>query len=58
MRILVDTSVWYLALRKTSLTCAERLIRAELIELIKELGVDSIGPNRQELLSGISDEEK
>jgi predicted nucleic acid-binding protein len=58
MRVLVDTSVWSLVLRKKTLTDDEVLIRSELIELIKELRVEIIGPIRQELLSGISDEKK
>ena len=58
MRVLVDTSVWSLVLRKKTLTNDEVLIRNELIELIKELRVEIIGPIRQELLSGISDEKK
>ncbi len=58
MKILVDTSVWSLALRKKSLTDEETKIVKELKELIHELRVIIIGPIRQELLSGISDETK
>ncbi|MBL7005597.1 MAG: PIN domain-containing protein [Spirochaetia bacterium] len=58
MKILVDTSIWSLALRKKTLTHQEKKIVAELKELIHELRVVIIGPVRQELLSGISDEMK
>jgi hypothetical protein len=53
MKVLVDTSVWSLALRKKQLN--DPAILTELKELIKELRVVIIGPVRQELLSGISD---
>ena len=58
MRILADTSVWSLALRKRALTKNEEKIVKELKELIYELRVVVIGPIRQELLSGLSDEVK
>jgi predicted nucleic acid-binding protein len=58
MKILVDTSIWSLALRKKTLTHQEKKIVEELKELIHELRVVVIGPVRQELLSGISDEIK
>lgn len=51
MNVLVDTSVWSLALRR-----ARRIddaIPRELTELIQEGRVVLIGPVRQELLSGI-----
>ena len=54
MNVLVDTSVWSLALRKKALTDIEQDCVAELRELIQELRVVMIGPIRQELLSGIS----
>ncbi len=55
MRIIVDTSVWSLALRrkKIKLNDSEIQIVDELIELIKESRVVLIGPIRQEILSGI-----
>jgi predicted nucleic acid-binding protein len=56
MKVLVDTSVWSLALRKNQSNDPETL--AELKELIEELRVIIIGPIRQELLSGISDNNK
>jgi len=58
MNVLVDTSVWSLALRKKTLTDFENTCVAELRELIKELRVVMVGPIRQELLSGISAPEK
>jgi predicted nucleic acid-binding protein len=56
MKVLVDTSVWSLALRK-NVNRDDRIIR-ELSELIHELRVVIIGPIRQEILSGISDKNK
>ena len=58
MKVLVDTSIWSLALRKKSLTEYEKKVVQELKELIYELRVVIIGPIRQELLSGISDNRK
>ena len=58
MKVIVDTSVWSLALRKKKLTDRELMVVKELKELIYELRVILIGPIRQELLSGISDENK
>jgi len=58
MKVLVDTSVWSLALRKKTLSKKEKIIVEELKELIYELRVVIIGPIRQELLSGISDIKK
>lgn len=51
MKILVDTSVWSLALRRGQ--PVDDPIVTELMELIKEVRVQMIGPVRQELLSGI-----
>jgi predicted nucleic acid-binding protein len=53
VKVLVDTSVWSLALRKRP-TREDRTV-TELTELICELRVAIIGPIRQEILSGISD---
>ena len=58
MKILVDTSIWSLALRKKTLTISEEKIVKEFKELIYELRVVVIGPVLQELLSGISDSRK
>ena len=58
MRILVDTSVWSLALRRKidKLNSHEVTILKMLRELIQEVRVILIGPIRQELLSGIANE--
>ena len=58
MRILVDTSVWSLALRPsgTDLSQKEALAVNLLKELIRDGRVVVIGPVRQEVLSGIPDE--
>lgn len=55
MKVLVDTSVWSLALRRMEgrLNAREQVLRAELAELIREGRAEMIGPIRQELLSGI-----
>ena len=55
MNVLVDTSIWSLALRRKSqdLNPAERATVAELTYLIKEGRARIIGLVRQELLSGI-----
>ncbi|MDC7219915.1 MAG: hypothetical protein PQJ59_08245 [Spirochaetales bacterium] len=44
MEVLVDTSVWSLALRKKTLTGEEKNIVSELKELILEKRVIIIGP--------------
>ncbi|OGQ88990.1 MAG: twitching motility protein PilT [Deltaproteobacteria bacterium RIFOXYD12_FULL_56_24] len=51
MKILVDTCVWSLALRRNE--TAEHALVEELTELVAELRVQLIGPVRQELLSGV-----
>ncbi|MHB8151052.1 MAG: type II toxin-antitoxin system VapC family toxin [Desulfobulbia bacterium] len=51
MKILVDTCVWSLALRRNE--AAKHALVEELTELIAELRVQLIGPIRQELLSGV-----
>jgi len=55
MNVLVDTSVWSLALRRPTrnLNLTEKTIVAELAELINEGRARIIGLIRQELLSGI-----
>ncbi len=60
MNVLVDTSVWSLALRRKneSLTANERLLVTELSELIREGRARVIGLVRQELLSGIKTSEQ
>lgn len=54
MKVIVDTSVWSLALRRNTPEDNQHVI--ELKELIKELRVQLIGPVRQELLNGIKHE--
>ncbi len=58
MMVLVDTSVWSLALRRHAkdLSLGQKQIRDELAELIREGRAQLLGPVRQELLSGIRSE--
>ncbi len=60
MNVLVDTSVWSLALRRKteSLNAAEKFIVAELSELVRERRARLVGLVRQELLSGIKTTEQ
>ena len=51
MKVLVDTSVWSLSLRRKKVLDDPFVL--ELRELIQELRVQMIGPIRQEILSGI-----
>ena len=51
MKILVDTCVWSMALRRVDASDGPEV--SELRELVKELRVQLIGPVRQEILSGI-----
>ncbi len=51
MKVIIDTCVWSLALRRSELQENEYV--EELKELIKEVRAQLIGPVRQELLSGI-----
>lgn len=51
MKVLVDTCIWSLALRRSDGSDGPEV--TELIELVKELRVQLIGPVRQEILSGI-----
>lgn len=58
MKVLIDTSIWSLALRRgKALSREEQVLITELGELIKELRVALMGPIRQELLSGMSSDE-
>ncbi len=54
MNVLVDTSIWSLALRKGAST--DHIVKASLSDLISAVRVQIIGPIRQELLSGIKSE--
>lgn len=60
MKVLVDTSVWSLALRRKSeaLSTEEKSFVAELAELIREGRAAIIGLIRQELLSGVKTSEQ
>lgn len=60
MNVLVDTSVWSLALRRAirNLSAPEKAIVAELAALIDNGGAKIIGLIRQELLSGIKGSEQ
>jgi len=58
MRLLVDTSVWSLALRRRAtahISSAESRLVNALTEAISDGRVVMIGPIRQELLSGIKE---
>ena len=56
MNIIIDTSVWSLALRRQR-SSASALTR-ELAELVREGRATMLGPVRQELLSGVRVEEQ
>jgi len=56
MSVIVDTVVWSLALRRRGTADLAEVI--ELRTLIEEARVQLIGPIRQELLSGIRDQEQ
>jgi len=60
MMVLVDTPVWSLALRRKSrdLNSAEYRLTQALANLIAEGRAQITGPVRQELLSGIRDEQR
>jgi len=54
MKVLVDTPIWSLALRRKSHPANEST-KSELASLIQDRRVAIIGPIRQELLSGIKE---
>jgi predicted nucleic acid-binding protein len=54
MKVLVDTAVWSLALRRRN-PAANESVRAALTSLVEEGRVVMIGPVRQEILSGIKE---
>jgi predicted nucleic acid-binding protein len=60
VNVLVDTSVWSLALRRVTrnLSGTEKAVVAELAALIEEGSAKIIGLVRQELLSGIKSSEQ
>jgi predicted nucleic acid-binding protein len=55
MKIIVDTCVWSLALRRTAAATPQNPV-IELKSLITDNRIQMIGPIRQELLSGIREE--
>jgi predicted nucleic acid-binding protein len=58
MKLLVDTSVWSLALRRKKsaiLSPDEQKLKAELVQAIHDGRIAMLGILRQELLSGIKD---
>ncbi|MCI0416898.1 PIN domain-containing protein [bacterium] len=55
--VLVDTSVWSLALRRKKSSQQEVIVN-EFAELIRETRVRIIGPIRQEILSGLRDQKQ
>jgi predicted nucleic acid-binding protein len=58
MKVIVDTCVWSLALRKKRKTSSEIRITGALADLVGELRVCIIGPIRQEILSGIREHDQ
>ncbi len=56
MKVLVDTSIWSLVLRREA--SKDHELAKELSELIKEVRVQIIGPIRQEILSGIKSQKQ
>ena len=56
MKVIIDTSIWSLALRRSK--DIENKYVEELEELIKEVRAQLVGPVRQELLSGIKSEKQ
>jgi predicted nucleic acid-binding protein len=56
MNILIDTSVWSLALRRQRSSAAAPAL--ELAELVREGRAAMIGPIRQEILSGVQKEQQ
>jgi len=58
VKVLVDTTIWSLALRRQRPMRKEQLLMEELSELVRELRAVLIGPTRQEVLSGIPDPTK
>jgi predicted nucleic acid-binding protein len=58
LKVLVDTSVWSAALRRRTRGAVEEEAARELANLIRKERVLVIGPVRQELLSGISDQRR
>ena len=58
MKVLVDTPVWSLALRKKAKSSDQNRIIDNLSDLIRDSRIVIFGSIRQEILSGISDKAK
>lgn len=58
MKVLVDTCIWSLALRRKLSDHNNIMIVNQLRDLIEQFRVQMIGPIRQEILSGISETEQ
>ena len=56
MKVIVDTCVWSMALRKKRKTASQTKIIAALEDLIRDLRVCMMGPIRQEILSGMKEQ--
>ena len=58
MKVLVDTSIWSVVLRKKpqKLTPKEKKVVDHFLDLLQDSRVQIMGPIRQELISGISNE--
>ena len=57
MKVLVDTCIWSLALRRQKQVSTDIQV-VEFKELVKEVRVQLLGPIRQEILSGIKRKEQ
>ena len=57
MMVLVDTSVWSLALRKKEYSEEDKKVINKLTKMIRQLNLIMIGPIRQEILSGIKNKD-
>jgi len=55
VKVLIDTTIWSLALRRRRRSPTEQVLVDEFTELVKEFRAVLIGPIRQEVLSGIPD---
>ena len=58
MKVLVDTCIWSLALRKKKKPTSNIEVVVEFQELIKEVRVQLIGLIRQEILSGVKSQQQ
>lgn len=58
MKVLVDTSVWSIVMRRNPVDDHAAIHKKALSELIYDFRALLIGPVRQELLSGISNEQQ